>query len=87
MSEPKMETNKPNSYETGLERLKEIVLALGAGDLALEESLRLFEEGTKLTRELNDTLNQAERTVKTLIESSSEGVRTEPFDSAKADRE
>lgn len=65
-------------FETAMKRLEEIVSKMEAGDLPLEESLRLFEEGIKLSRSLNKTLEEAERKVEILL--SDETCKTEPFE-------
>ncbi len=54
-------------FEKKLQRLEEIVQKMEKGDLALEESLKLFEEGVKLSRDCHTQLNQAEVQVKKLM--------------------
>ncbi len=54
-------------FEKKLGRLEDIVQKMEKGDLALEESLKLFEEGIKLSRECHTRLNEAETKVKTLV--------------------
>jgi exodeoxyribonuclease VII small subunit len=54
-------------FEKKLERLEEIVAKMEAGDLSLEDSLKSFEEGVKLSRECNSQLAQAEQKVKLLL--------------------
>lgn len=53
-------------FEKKLGRLEEIVQKMEKGDLALEESLKLFEEGVKLSRECQTRLTEAEAQVKKL---------------------
>ena len=53
-------------FEKKLGRLEEIVQKMEKGDLALEDSLKLFEEGVKLTKECQTHLSQAEQKVKIL---------------------
>ena len=60
-------------FEKKLNRLEEIVRKMEAGDLALEDSLKLFEEGVKLSRECQVRLSEAEETVKKLVGFDSEG--------------
>lgn len=60
-------------FEKKLNRLEEIVQKMEKGDLALEDSLKLFEEGVKLSRECHTRLNDAEVKVKTLISVSEKG--------------
>ncbi len=54
-------------FEKKLNRLEEIVGKMESGDLALEESLKLFEEGIRLSRECNAQLTDAEQKVKILL--------------------
>lgn len=67
-------------FEKKLGRLEEIVQKMERGDLALEDSLKLFEEGIKLSRECQTRLNEAEAQVKKLVgfDGSGQAV-TEPF--------
>ncbi len=55
------------NFEASLAALEKIVRELEGGDLPLEESLRLFEEGVSLSRECQERLNQAERRIETLL--------------------
>ncbi len=54
-------------FEKKLSKLEEIVTKMEKGDLALEDSLKFFEEGIKLSRECHAQLNEAEQKVKKLI--------------------
>ncbi|AHZ85838.1 exodeoxyribonuclease VII small subunit [Bdellovibrio bacteriovorus] len=60
-------------FEKKLGRLEEIVQKMEKGDLALEESLKLFEEGVKLSRECHQRLNEAESKVKLLMSVGADG--------------
>lgn len=60
-------------FEKKLNRLEEIVGKMESGDLTLEDSLKFFEEGVKLSRECNTQLSQAEQKVKTLLAVDSAG--------------
>ena len=55
------------NFETSLAALERVVRELERGDLPLEESLKLFEQGVKLSRECQERLNQAERRVEMLL--------------------
>ncbi|MGI9036404.1 MAG: exodeoxyribonuclease VII small subunit [Pyrinomonadaceae bacterium] len=59
--------NTKNSFETSLSALEKIVRKLEEGDLTLEESLRLFEDGVRLSRECQERLGQAERRIEILL--------------------
>lgn len=50
-------------FEASMKRLEEIVQHLERGDLPLEESLKLFEEGTKLSEDCASMLDAAEQRV------------------------
>jgi exodeoxyribonuclease VII small subunit len=54
-------------FEKNLKRLEEIVAKLEDGQLPLEESLLLFEEGIKISRACNTKLTEAENRVKLLL--------------------
>ncbi|MGZ3774477.1 MAG: exodeoxyribonuclease VII small subunit [Pseudobdellovibrionaceae bacterium] len=60
-------------FEKKLNRLEEIVQKMEKGDLALEESLKLFEEGVKLSRDCNLRLTEAESKVKLLVSVGTDG--------------
>ena len=55
------------SFEDSVRRLGEIVDRLESGELPLEESLRLFEEGIRLARASQARLDAAERRVQELL--------------------
>lgn len=68
-------------FEKKLGRLEEIVKKMEQGELALEDSLKLFEEGVKLSRDCHKQLNEAELKVKKLIDVDDQGkMTTEKFD-------
>jgi exodeoxyribonuclease VII small subunit len=71
MSDPK--------FEDQLGRLEEIVGALEAGNLALEESLRIFEEGVSLARACARYLDEAERRIQILARDEAGATTTTPF--------
>ncbi len=51
------------SFEASMTRLDEIVRQLEKGDVPLQDALRLFEEGTELSRRCNELLSTAEQQV------------------------
>jgi exodeoxyribonuclease VII small subunit len=68
------------TFEEALSQLEALVARLEAGDLPLEEALRAFEEGVRLTRLCAARLEDAERRVH-LLTRTPEGVeRDVPFD-------
>jgi exodeoxyribonuclease VII small subunit len=58
---------RSKTFETQLASLEKVVRDLERGDLPLEESLKLFEEGVRLSRECQERLNQAERRIEVLL--------------------
>ena len=70
---------KKMTFEQQLARLEEIVAALEKGDAPLADSLKLFEEGTKLISACSKQLDQAEQQVVKLMKGA-DGVPVElPF--------
>jgi exodeoxyribonuclease VII small subunit len=67
-------------FETALARLEEIVRDIEQGDLPLEQSLKLFEEGIKLSRLCNTRLEEAERKVEVLLKDKAGNVNAKPFE-------
>ena len=59
------EENK--TFEQNLRRLEEIVRAMERGDVALEESLKLFQEGTELVRNCQKLLDDAQLQIKKIM--------------------
>ena len=76
----KKESATPTSFEASIARLTEIVERLEEGELPLEESLRLFEEGVKLSRQSQERLDRAQKKVEELLRVDDEGrAVTAPF--------
>jgi exodeoxyribonuclease VII small subunit len=59
------EQNK--TFEGNMQRLEQIVRAMERGDVPLEESLKLFQEGTGLVRQCGKLLDDAELQVKKIM--------------------
>lgn len=55
------------TFEENMLRLEQIVRAMERGDVALEESLKLFQEGTELVRACGKLLDEAELQVKKVM--------------------
>ena len=55
------------SFENNMQRLEQIVRAMERGDVPLEESLKLFQEGTELVRCCNELLDKAQLQVKMIM--------------------
>jgi len=58
---------KNKSFEQNMARLEQIVRAMERGDVALEESLKLFQEGTELVHRCNKLLDEAQLQVKKIM--------------------
>lgn len=61
---------KQTRLEDALTTLESLVERMESGELSLEESLKAFEEGVRLTRECQQALKQAEQKVSILLEQS-----------------
>ena len=75
-------TNGPDqarSFEASLEALEQIVRQLESGDLPLEKSLELFEQGIRLSRECQERLSQAERRIEMLLRDNQGRPVVTPF--------
>lgn len=72
---------KKLSFEDAMQRLDGIVRRLEKGDVALEESLALFEEGSRLLAQCSKQLDAAEQRV-VMLKKGSDGAPVElPFES------
>lgn len=60
--------SKDKKFEENLKDLETIVQTLEKGDIALEDALFEFQKGMKLSKELQETLNQAEKTLVKVIQ-------------------
>lgn len=65
-------TKEKQSFESSLEELESLVSSLEDGELSLEESLKKFEEGTKLYTFCKDQLGKAEKKITKLSDSLKE---------------
>lgn len=67
-------------FEAALARLEEIVSELESGELGLEQSLKLFEEGIRLSRICSARLEEAERKVEVLLKDKNGKMTAKPFE-------
>ena len=67
-----MAAKKSYPFEASLDKLEKLVGKMEKGDLSLEDSLKIFEEGVRLTRECQEALAQAELKIKMLMEENGE---------------
>jgi exodeoxyribonuclease VII small subunit len=56
-----------NSFEANMQRLEQIVRAMERGDVALDESLKLFQEGTELVKNCAKMLDEAQLQVQKVM--------------------
>ena len=73
-------------FEDALQRIERIVDELEAGNLGLEESLKVFEEGVGLARRCAKDLDEAEKRIELLTRDESGVLKTTPFDLADEER-
>ena len=67
-------------FEKALERLEKIVAELEEGNIPLDEALKKYEEGIKLSRACNEKLNQAEKKIQVLSKSLDGSSKREDFE-------
>jgi exodeoxyribonuclease VII small subunit len=66
-------------FEDALNKLEKIVSKLEDGEIPLEESLKLFEEGIRLSRLCNQKLEEAEKRVEILMKGKNGVIKPQPF--------
>src|SRR5882762_7479436 len=82
-SEAMSKDEQPKSFEASLEALEQIVHQLENGDLPLEKSLELFEDGIRLSRQCQERLSQAERRIEILLRDNQGRPVASPFENSK----
>ena len=70
---------KNMTFEKSMERLEQIVRAMERGDVALDESLKLFTEGTELVRTCGKLLDEAELQVQKVVKGADGNPTFEEF--------
>ncbi|HUY80979.1 MAG TPA: exodeoxyribonuclease VII small subunit [Acidobacteriaceae bacterium] len=68
------------NFEQSLKKLETIVAQMERGDVSLEESVKLFEEGSKLADQCKQQLAEAEGKVEILIKQRNGAMKREPFE-------
>jgi exodeoxyribonuclease VII small subunit len=71
-------------FEEALTRLEAVVNRLESGELPLDESLRLFEEGVHLTKVCTNRLEEAERRITILLKNERGEVAERPFEEGQS---
>jgi exodeoxyribonuclease VII small subunit len=69
---------EPQNFEAALNQLEGIVKKMETGELSLEDALKHFEEGIRLSRDCQISLKNAEQKVQLLSEKNG-SIQTEPF--------
>ena len=67
-------------FEKKLKTLETVVEDLSKGELSLQESLKAFEKGIKLSRECSKELEESEKKVQKLIKTAAGEIKTEDFE-------
>ena len=71
---------KEKSFEVAFRRLESIVQKIEDGELALEESIKLYEEGIQLWKLCDSKLEKAKSKIEKLVKQESGSLSAEPFD-------
>ena len=74
-------------FEKALERLEKIVEELESGNLPLEDALKRYEEGVKLSRACSEKLTQSEKKIQTLTKTLSGSFKREDFEFDEKEKE
>lgn len=81
------EATEELKFEKALERLEKIVEELEAGEIPLEDALKKYEEGVKLSRALSEKLGQAEKKIQILTQSLEGSSKREDFEFEDKEKE
>ncbi len=74
---------KNMTFEQAMTRLEEIAQTLETGDIAIEDSIKFYEEGIRLIRFCEGKLNEAQKKVRKLSRSAEGDFETQPLDEAE----
>ena len=80
-------TTEEIKFEKALERLEKIVEDLENGNISLEDALKKYEEGVRLSRLCQKKLSQAEKKIEILTRSLDGSLEKEPFENAEEGEE
>lgn len=70
---------KEKTFEESLNELEEIATKLESGNLGLNEAIKEFEKGIKLSKECSDKLDEAEKKINILVQNENGELREENF--------
>ena len=71
------------TFETAMNRLESIVHELESGDLNLDDALKKFQEGVKLSKFCSNKLDETEKKVSILLKDEEGNVQAVPFQNEK----
>jgi exodeoxyribonuclease VII small subunit len=86
-TKPATDPADPVRFDDILSRLRSLVERLEGGNIALEDSLRFFEEGMELCRQGATVLDKAEKRVEVLLAGAGNTATTVPLDDPQDDEE
>ncbi len=72
------------NFELSIDQLEKIVSELESGDLSLEDSIKKFEEGMKLSKLCSKMLDETEQKILMLVKDTEGQVKEVPFDEGEA---
>lgn len=77
-----MPSSKPDSpdFEASIEQLEGLIDQMESGELSLEESLKTYEQGVRLTRQCQKALSDAQLKVDALLREHSDQIETDRDD-------
>ncbi|MDZ7816028.1 MAG: exodeoxyribonuclease VII small subunit [Planctomycetota bacterium] len=80
MTEQQQENLDSHSFEERIERIEEVLLKLEEGELPLEKSVELYEEGVRLLSSCYETLDKMEGKIMKLVRTDDGDPTREPFE-------
>lgn len=75
------------TFESAMKRLESIVRELESGDLSLDEALKKFQDGVKLSKFCSNKLDETEKKVSILLKDEEGIVKAKPFSTEKNETE
>lgn len=78
---------KTQNFEQAMKRLEEISQILEKGEISLEESIKLYQEGTKLIEFCQNKLDEAQKIIQKLSRNSDGNLALSPFDESNLEED
>jgi exodeoxyribonuclease VII small subunit len=82
----KPEPARKIDFEKSIHRLEEIVQRLETSDISLDDAMKLFEEGVKLSAECQQALAEAEGRIEILMKKAAGKIAAEPFETPEEEK-